>query len=60
MSTVSRASCDAFAEKAIRGMTVLETEIDELARMASAGEVSQHMQDFGCRVADSGVSTLWS
>lgn len=52
MSTASRASCDLFTEKAIRGMTALETDIDELARMASQGEVSQQAQDFCLRVAE--------
>jgi hypothetical protein len=52
MSTASKISCDAFAEKALRGMTALETDIDELARMASQGEVSKQAQDFCLRVAE--------
>jgi myosin heavy subunit len=53
VSTVSiAASCDAFAEKAIRGMASLETHIDELSRMAAAGEVSQQAQDFCLRLVN--------
>lgn len=53
VSTVSiAASCEAFAEKAMRGMASLETHIDELSRMAAAGEVSQQAQYFCLRLVN--------
>jgi len=52
-SCASRVSqCEAFTEKAMRGMSALEADIDQIARMASVGDTSPQTQDFCLQVAE--------
>jgi len=44
--------CEAFTEKAMRGMTVLEADIDQLAHMASGSDTNKHTQEFCLQIAE--------
>jgi hypothetical protein len=44
--------CEAFTEKAMRGMTALEADIDQLAHMASGSDINKHTQEFCLQVAE--------